>query len=120
LETTDTSGLESMLESVLRIGSSIRSPAAFARRVLGSTRLDSLLGANKTTHSFTPITTDCLLINVPFGATIKGARQLQDVPFSDQVRTEPLSPLYQDIGRPVARVTLLRALTFDPVELGPT
>jgi len=59
-----------MLESVLRIGSSIRSPAAFARRVLCSTRLDSLLGANKTTHSFTPITTDCLLINVPFGTTI--------------------------------------------------
>ena len=69
-ETTDTSGLEGMLESVLRFESTIRSPAAFARPALYSTGLDSLLGENEYTYSFAPITTDYFLINVPFGATI--------------------------------------------------
>ena len=69
-ETTDTSGLESMLESVVRFASTIRSPAAFARPALYSTGLDSLLGTNENAHSFGSITIELILINNSFGATI--------------------------------------------------
>jgi len=62
-ETTDTSGLEGMLESVLRFASTIRNPAAFARPALYSTGLDSLLEANEGVYSFAPITIELILTN---------------------------------------------------------
>jgi len=73
-----------MLESVKRLRLHIRNPVAFARLVLYSTRLDSLLGVNEFAHSFEPITTDQVFIVAYFGATIIRSSRPPTAPLSSK------------------------------------